>query len=219
MDAAFGLAPAVGVGAEDAHRCRLDAGLLARAFLDPLDLVAVALGPANVHADQHLGPVLALGTAGAGVGLEVAVVAVGLAREQRIEARPARPRGQRAHRRDGVVDHRLVALSRAHLRELDVVGSRKPPIAESSRVRSRITACAAWGSSHSAGSSARAFSAASRSSAVSQSKTPPQQRQRLLDLVGQRRDLGTHRSLVRTSRGLREGPRRGAGSSSARCPA
>ena len=50
-----------------------------------LDLVAVRLGPAHVHAQQHLRPVLALGAAGAGVDLEIGVVGVGLAREQRLE--------------------------------------------------------------------------------------------------------------------------------------
>ncbi len=85
-------------------------------------LMRNALGPAHVHADQHLGPVLALGAAGAGVGLEVAVVAVGLAREQGLQARPPRPGGEPAQRRDGVVDHLLVALLGAELGELDVVG-------------------------------------------------------------------------------------------------
>ena len=50
-----------------------------------LDLVAVLLGPARVHAQQHLGPVLALGAAGAGMDFEEGVVAVGLAGQQRLE--------------------------------------------------------------------------------------------------------------------------------------
>ena len=45
-----------------------------------LDLVAAALGPARVHAQQHVGPVLALGAAGAGMDFEIGVVGVGLAR-------------------------------------------------------------------------------------------------------------------------------------------
>ena len=71
-------------------RDRLDAGLLARALLDPFELVAVRLGPARVHAQQHLGPVLGLGAAGAGVDLDEAVVGVGLAGEQALELQPAR---------------------------------------------------------------------------------------------------------------------------------
>ncbi len=49
------------------------------------DLEAVLLGPARIHAQQHLGPVLALGAAGAGVHLEIGIEAVGLARQQRFQ--------------------------------------------------------------------------------------------------------------------------------------
>ena len=58
---------------------------LAFAFLDQLQLVAVPLGPARVHAKQHLGPVLAFGAAGAGMDFEIGVVAVGLARQHRFQ--------------------------------------------------------------------------------------------------------------------------------------
>src|SRR5690606_23162135 len=67
VHAAFGLGVAVGVLALDQQSRRLDPGLLAGAVLDALDLVALALGPASVHPEQHLGPVLAFGTACAGV--------------------------------------------------------------------------------------------------------------------------------------------------------
>ena len=70
------------------HGRRFDAGALALGLLDPLDLVAVRLGPAHIHAHQHIGPVLALGAAGAGMDFEIAVVAVGLARQQRFQLAP-----------------------------------------------------------------------------------------------------------------------------------
>ena len=57
-------------------------------FFEQLDLVAVLLGPARVHAQQHAGPVLALGAAGAGMDFEIGVVGVGLAGEQRLELAP-----------------------------------------------------------------------------------------------------------------------------------
>ena len=63
---------------------RFDAGFLALALFQKLDLVAALLGPARVHAQQHAGPVLALGAAGAGMDLEIAVVCVRLAGEQRL---------------------------------------------------------------------------------------------------------------------------------------
>ena len=63
---------------------------LAGALLDPLDAVAPLLRPADVHAQQHLGPVLRFGAAGPGMDLEEAVVAVGLAREQALQLAPLR---------------------------------------------------------------------------------------------------------------------------------
>ena len=59
--------------------------VLALGLLHVLDLVAVLLGPARVHPQQHVGPVLALGAAGAGMDFEVGIVGVGLARKQRLE--------------------------------------------------------------------------------------------------------------------------------------
>ena len=55
-------------------------------------------GPAGVHAQQHLGPVLGFGAAGAGVDLEEAVVGVGLARKQALELEPAEPVPELAQR-------------------------------------------------------------------------------------------------------------------------
>jgi hypothetical protein len=59
-------------------------------------------------------------------------------------------------------------------------------------VRSRITFCARSASFQSSGFSAAAFSSSSRRSASSQSKMPPQQGERLLDVFGQVGDLGAH---------------------------
>ena len=95
VHAALGLQPAIGVGAVDLHRRRFDAGALAGALLEPLDLVAVRLGPAHIHAQQHLGPVLRLGAAGAGVDFEIAVVGVGLARQQALDLAALRLLAQR----------------------------------------------------------------------------------------------------------------------------
>ena len=51
-------------------------------------LCCLVFRPAEIHAQQHLGPVLALGAAGTGVDLEEAVEAIGLAREQALELQP-----------------------------------------------------------------------------------------------------------------------------------
>jgi hypothetical protein len=58
---------AVGVFALDRQLDAADAGLLAVLEVEDLDLEAAALAPALVHALQHLGPVLAVDPAGAGV--------------------------------------------------------------------------------------------------------------------------------------------------------
>ena len=164
-----------------------------------LHLVAVLLGPARVHAHQHLGPVLRLGAAGAGVDLDVAVVAVGLAGQQAFDLAPLRLLGQRAQRRQrrrppsprrprprpARSVRRVSATSRSSVRT--------PSIAVASRLRSRITLCAAAASFQRSGSSARAFSSSRRATATSQSKMPPQQRDGLLDLFVKGVGFGGHR--------------------------
>ena len=60
-----------------------------------------------------LGPVLALGAAGAGVDLEIAVVGVGLAREQRLEFAPRHLGLESLQRRLGFGDGLVVLLGLA----------------------------------------------------------------------------------------------------------
>jgi hypothetical protein len=81
VHAAFGLQPAIGVAAGDFQRHRLDAGFLARRFFQPFHFIAVLLGPAHVHACQHLRPVLRFGAAGAGMDFDIAIIGVDLARQ------------------------------------------------------------------------------------------------------------------------------------------
>jgi hypothetical protein len=70
----------------------------------------VLLGPARVHAEQHLGPVLRLGAALARLDLDVGVVGVGLAREEALELALRRLVAQRLERFLGLGDDALVAL-------------------------------------------------------------------------------------------------------------
>src|SRR5262245_35232502 len=51
---------------------------------DDLDLVAPPFRPADIHAFEHLRPILAFGAARAGMNLDIGVITVGLAREQRL---------------------------------------------------------------------------------------------------------------------------------------
>ena len=84
VDAALGLEEAVGVLALHGRRRGLEARLLARARLDELGLEAAAVRPALVHAQHHLGPVLRVGAAGAGMDRDDRVAGVVLAVEQRV---------------------------------------------------------------------------------------------------------------------------------------
>ena len=68
----------------DTEGSRLDARLFARLMIVQHGLEAVTLAPAQVHAHQHFGPVLRFGAAGAGMDGHDGVVAVGIARKQRL---------------------------------------------------------------------------------------------------------------------------------------
>src|SRR5262249_24056491 len=63
----------------------LDARTLPRLQLEQLGLEATPLGPAEIHAEQHLGPVLRLEAARAGMDLDDGVAAVVLASAQLLE--------------------------------------------------------------------------------------------------------------------------------------
>ena len=168
MHAALALQPAIGVLALDQHRRRLDARGLAAVLVDLLDLPALGVGIAHIHAPQHRGPVLALRAAGAGVDLDIAVVA----RRPRPRAAPSAPHPSpspaRPHAGLHFRERRLVAFGLRHLPQLDGVappraracGCRSSPI--SMRVRSRISGCAFCGSFQKSGRSESAFSSARR---------------------------------------------------------
>ncbi len=119
MHAAFGLQPAIGVGTVDPHRRRFDAGAVAGALLEPFDLVVVVLGPAHIHAQQHLGPVLRFGAASACVDFKIAVIGVGLARQQALDLAPLHLRVQSVEACLGVSDDRGIALGVAEFDQLD----------------------------------------------------------------------------------------------------
>ena len=163
VDPALGLQPAVGVRAADPVGDRADAGLLARALGDQLDLHAVRLGPADVHAGEHRRPVAALGAAGAGVDLEEGVVAVGLAVEQRLGLPGGGLVADRADRGLGVGDDGLVALGLAELDQLLLVGEVLGAAACSRRGRRRASGGRASASGRGPGRSRGPGSRSSRS--------------------------------------------------------
>ena len=76
---------AIGIGALDHHGSGLDAGLVAVQHIQHFHGVAVGLGPAGVHTVEHFGPVLGLGTTGAGVEGQNGVVVIVFSVEHRHE--------------------------------------------------------------------------------------------------------------------------------------
>ena len=121
MHAALGLQPAIGVDPADLDRRRFDAGALAGALFEPLDLVAVVLRPSHIHAQQHLGPVLRLGAAGPRMHFEIAIIAVGLARQQALDLALARFFAQFFEIGLRLGDDRPIALGVAELDQPDGV--------------------------------------------------------------------------------------------------
>ena len=88
---------------------------------DDFHLVVAALRPAHIHALQHLRPVLALGAAGAGMNLDIGVIGVGLAREQRLDLPGVGLLPQPDERLLGLGDDVVVTLLLAKGDELDMV--------------------------------------------------------------------------------------------------
>ena len=85
MHAGFGRQQAVGVVADDGERRALEPRFVARLIVDHLALEAAALRPAEVHAEEHLRPVLRFGAAGAGMDGHDRVLAIVLAAEHLLD--------------------------------------------------------------------------------------------------------------------------------------
>ena len=90
----------VGEAAVDDERGREQPGLLPLGRLVDLDREAAALGPSLVHPQEHLGPVLRVGPARAGVHFAHGVELVVLAGEQRLQLQRTEPRPERVDRLD-----------------------------------------------------------------------------------------------------------------------
>jgi len=117
VDAAFAPQVAVPVRAGDDDGRALQARLFARRHVDDLSAVAVGLGPAKIHAQQHLGPVLGFRAAGAGVHREDGVACIVFARKQRRQFEAIEPPADGFQLALNIGERRRV-LTRGELREL-----------------------------------------------------------------------------------------------------
>jgi hypothetical protein len=124
MDAALGAQPSVGAPAVDLDRRRLQARLLALELVDDLARKAVSLGPAQVHAQQHLGPVVRFGAAAAGADRQERAALVVFAREEELGTLALVGRRQLIGLAPDLVDRVGVIGVLAELEQLeDVVGA------------------------------------------------------------------------------------------------
>ena len=85
MHADLGRQQTVRVVAGDRQRHALEPGFVAGLIVDHLALEAATLHPAQVHAEEHLGPVLRLGAARAGMDGDDGVLAIVLAAEHLLD--------------------------------------------------------------------------------------------------------------------------------------
>ena len=92
MHTGLGAHPAVRVFAAHVDRSAFDARDLARGRLDDLGLVTMRLRPTQVHAQDHLRPILCFGSTSAGLNVKISVVGVHLTRKHtaELESRNAR---------------------------------------------------------------------------------------------------------------------------------
>jgi len=117
VHAGLGAEPPVRVLAAQVDRRALDARHLAGRLLEHVDRVTVLLAPPQVHAQQHLGPVLRLGAAGAGLDVEERVVCVHLAGEHPAEFESRDLLLEALHLADDVVQRALVGFLARELGE------------------------------------------------------------------------------------------------------
>ncbi len=88
VHAGFGAQPAVGVFAAELDRGAFDAGHLAFGDFDQFGGKAGVLTPAQIHAQQDIGPVLRLGAAGTGLDIDKGVLIVHRPGEHALELQP-----------------------------------------------------------------------------------------------------------------------------------
>ena len=81
----------------------------------------MGLGPAQVHAHQHLGPVLRLGTPGPGMNLEETIIGVGLTGEQAFDLELGGAVTHGAQGRLGLGGNGRVAFLLGHFQEFQIV--------------------------------------------------------------------------------------------------
>src|ERR687898_803550 len=139
VHAPLGLQVAVCVAPVDDQLGRRDAGLGARRAIVELGVEAPALGPACDHAQQHLGPVLRIDPALAGLDRHQRVALVVLAREHRLQLDPTEVGVDGRERSLDLGQRRLVALVARQLVDHEVPGRLVDPPPQPPQLIAQIT--------------------------------------------------------------------------------
>ena len=100
----------------------LDARLIARLLIDDLDLETPPLAPAQIHPVKHERPVLRLRPPRPGMDLDVAIIRIGLAVEQRLELHLSDFFNACPKRSFRFHAHRLIAFAFRHLVQFQRIG-------------------------------------------------------------------------------------------------
>ena len=119
VDAALGAEVAVGGPAVDGDGDALDARFLALGLVEDLGGEAMALGPAEVHPEQHLRPIGGLRTAGTGADRHEGVAVVVFAAEQQVSPSHGILGLEVARLAGNVVEDALVGLFLGEVEELE----------------------------------------------------------------------------------------------------
>ena len=177
MDAGFGRHPAEGVLAGEREGHALQARFFARLIVEQLALEAAPLRPLQVHAQQHLGPVLRLGAAGARMDRDDGVGVVVLAAQHLLDLGAFDLLAERVERLRQIGRRRL-RLDRAQSMSTPMSSILRASWSRSSRSsasrRRRCSVfCASAGSFQKSGAATRCSSCASSPGSCAPSKITP----------------------------------------------
>ncbi len=121
MYTGFGTQPAIGVFALNVNGGTFDARDFTFRDFHQLAFEAMSFDPAQVHTQQHVGPVLSFGTTGAGLNFHVGVVFVHFAREHAAEFEHFQLGLQFVQFGDDVIHCTFITFFNSHIQQVFVI--------------------------------------------------------------------------------------------------
>ena len=130
MHARFRSEPAVAIVTDNVHGRTFDARDLTGRCLDHISFEPMRLRPAQVHAQQHFGPVLGFCAASARLNIEVGAIGIHLAAEHAPELKPADGLLESAQIADDLIDGIAVILVNSQRKQFFCVGESRCQLVE-----------------------------------------------------------------------------------------